>query len=294
VKFLNAIKKYKFLPITLLLIGIAAVYILPFMIIFTNSLMTQHEIERNYSEHYTLFDYPLTEILHYAQYCLIPRNISLEQYHTLFIKTPMYIDLFINSVKITLPIVLFQIVVATLASYGFIVCQFRFKEVLFCIYIIVMVLPFQATLVPNYIIVSKLGLLNTHLSIILPAVFNPFAVFILRQSMKSIPTDIFNAAQLDGATHIQRFLHIAAPLSKGGIASLFILSFIDCWGIVEAPMVFIHDAVKEPLSVFLSKIGSDDIGLVFAASFFYMIPAIWIFIYGQSYFEQGIKLSALK
>ena len=156
------------------------------------------------------------------------------------------------------------------------------------------VLPFQATLVSNYIMADTLGILNTHSSIILPSGFSPFAVFIMRQSMKSIPNAVYEAAQIDGAGHLRRFIFIALPLSKGGVASLAILSFADCWSMVEQPMIFLRDSALEPLSVMLFKIGQGNIGLIFAASVFYMLPVVWIFLYGQEHLERGVKLSALK
>jgi multiple sugar transport system permease protein len=204
----------------------------------------------------------------------------------------MYLELFLNSLKLTLPIVLMQVVVGSAAAYGFTVWKSRFKDLLFCVYIIVMVLPFQATLVANYIMADTLGMLNTHSSIILPWGFNPFAVFIMRQSMKSIPASVFEAAQLDGAGHFRQFLHIALPISKGGIASLAILSFADCWAMVEQPMIFLRDSSLEPLSVMLYRIGQGNTGLIFAASVFYMLPVVWLFLYGQEYFERGIKMSS--
>jgi len=199
-----------------------------------------------------------------------------------------------NSVRLTLPIVLMHVSIGSAAAYGFTVWKSRFKEIIFCIYIIVMVLPFQATLVPNFIMAGQLGILNTHNSIILPLGFGPFAVFIMRQSMKGIPYSIFEQAQIDGAGHFRRFLHIALPMTTGGIASLIILSFADSWAMVEHPMVFLRDSALEPLSVVLYRIGQDNIGLIFAASVFYMLPMIWVFLYGQAHFEQGVKLSALK
>jgi multiple sugar transport system permease protein len=256
--------------------------------------MSQGEITRNYGANYDAFDYALKDTVHYAKYRLIPDPVSADQYNTLLFKTPMYLDLFVNSLGLTLPIVLMQAVIGSLAAYGFTVWQSRYKEIVFCVYIVVMVLPFQATLVSNYIMADTLGILDTHLSVILPWGFNPFAVFVIRQSMKGIPVSIFEAVQIDGANHLLRFTHIAVPLAKGGIASLMILTFTDCWAMVEQPMIFIKDAALAPLSVFLSRIGQNGMGLIFAASVFYMLPAVWIFLYGQEYFEQGVKLSALK
>jgi len=277
-----------------ILIVIAAAYVFPLLIIFTNSFMTQGEIARNYGSEYDLFDHGLRGQTSYARYRLIPDRITAEQYGTLLFKTPMYLGFFLNSLKLTLPIVLMQIIVGSLAAYGFTVWKSRYRETLFCVYIVVMVLPFQATLVPNYIMADRMGILNTHLSIILPWGFNSFPVFVLRQSMKGIPCCVLEAAQIDGAGHFRRFTHIALPMAKAGVASLAILSFADCWAMVEQPMIFLRDTAMEPLSVMLSKIGQGNMGLIFAASVFYMLPAVWIFLYGQEDLERGIKLSAFK
>ena len=313
------------------LFAISLLYIVPLLIIFTNSFMTPGEIARNYGAEYDLFDYALRSrpqshadaptpapipmpapapapapartptptptpmpAISYVEYKLIPDRITYEQYNTLLFKTPMYLDLFANSLRLALPIVLLQAVVGSAAAYGFAVWKSRLKEILLCVYMIVMVLPFQATLVANYIMADALGILNTHSSIVLPWGFGPFAVFIMRQSMKNIPRSVFEAAQIDGAGHLRRFVRIALPLSKGGAASLAILSFADCWSMVEQPMVFLRESAMSPLSVILFQIGRENIGLIFAASVFYMLPVVWIFLYGQEYFEQGIKFSALR
>ena len=276
------------------LIAFAFIYIIPLMIIFTNSFMSMGEIARNFGDTYDFFDHELIGQISYVRYRLIPERISLSQYHTLLFRTPMYLDHFMNSVRLTLSIVVMHVLVGSLTAYGFTAWQSRFKEVIFCVYIIVMVLPLQATLVPNYIMADTLGILNTHRSIILPLGFSPFAVFIMRQSMKGIPHSVLEAAQMDGANHFRQFIYIALPMSKSGVAALVILTFADSWAMVEHPMVFLRDSALEPLSVVLYRIGQGDIGLIFAASVFYMLPMIWIFLYGQEYFEQGVKLSALK
>jgi len=285
---------YKNLPSQVFLILIAVIYVFPLLIIFTSSFMSQREITQNYGAEFDIFDHNQAGLTSYVNYRLIPERITMEQYNTLLFKTPMYLNLFLNSLKLTLPIVLMQVVFGSLAAYGFMIWQSRFKEILFYIYIIVMVLPFQATLVANYIMADSLGILNNHLSIILPWGFNPFAVFILRQCMKVIPFSVIEAAVIDGAGNFQRFLHVVLPLTKGGIVSLVILSFADCWAMVEQPMIFLRDSSLEPLSSMLYRIGQGNMGLIFAASVFYMLPMIWIFLYGQESLEQGIKLSALR
>ena len=278
------------------LLGLSLVYIAPLLIIFTNSFMSGAEIARNFGAESDLFgrQYQQLQQTSYIRFHLIPWQISLEQYRTLLFLTPQYLDFFINSVRLTVPIVAMHVVVGSLGAFGFITWQWRFKEWLFGLFIIVMVLPFQTTLVPNFIMADWLGLLNTHRGIILPLGFSPFAVFIMRQSMRGIPHSIFEAAKLDGAGQWTQFLLIALPMAKGGLAALVILTFADSWAMVEHPMVFLRDVAQSPLSVELYRIGQENIGLIFAASVFYMLPMAWLFIYGQEYFEEGVRLSALK
>ncbi|MCL2060645.1 MAG: carbohydrate ABC transporter permease [Oscillospiraceae bacterium] len=287
-------KKLKNIAVMAALVFVALIYIIPIVIIFTNSFMPQGEIARNYGAEYDFFDHRLRGRTHYAEYRLIPGNATFEQYGALLFKTPVYLDSFMNSLELALPIVLMQAAVGPLAAYGFTAWKFRYKEMLYCVYIIVMVLPFQATLVSNYIMADRLGILDTRLSVILPWGFGPFAVFVVRQCMKGVPYSVFEAAQIDGAGHIRRFVHVALPLSKAGVAALAILTFADAWSMVEQPMVFLKDASMEPLSVILYRIGQENIGLVFAASVFYMLPAAWVFLYGQEHLERGVRLSALR
>ena len=275
------------------LIVFSLIYIIPLLIIFTNSFMAPGEITRNYGAEHDLFDYS-SKGVSYVEYRLIPQMITLGQYNILLFKTPMYLNLFINSLRLSLPVVIMQAALGSAAAYGFIAWKSRFKEIIFCTYIIVMVLPFQATLVSNFIMADTLGILNTHSSIILPWGFGPFAVFIMRQSMKGVPYAIYEAAQIDGAGHLWRFFYIALPMSKGGIVSLIILIFADSWAMVEHPMIFLRDSSMEPLSSMLYRIGQGNMGLVFAASVFYMLPVVWIFLYGQEHLERGVKLSALR
>lgn len=276
------------------LLASALVYILPLLIIFTNSFMSPGEVLRHYRDEYDAFDWALQGNVHYVEYALIPDKISLGQYDTLLFQSPMYLDLFVNSLKLTLPTVAMQLVLGATAAYGFTIWKSPWREPLFCGYIVLMVLPFQATLVANYLTADRLNLLNTHWSIILPLGFSPLPVFILRQGMKGIPDSVREAAMLDGCNHWQLFSKIVLPMCRSALAAVLILGFADCWAMVEQPLIFLKDASLEPLSVTLSDISQGNMGLIFAASVFYMPPVVWLFLYEQDAFEEGIQLSALK
>ena len=142
-----------------------------------------------------------------------------------------------------------------------------------------MLMPYQVTLVPNYLVAEKLNILNTYWAIWLPGIFSPFAVYLLTKFMKRIPVGVMEAAQIDGA---------GEPLCKGALCSAAILVFIDYWNMVEQPLILLSDAEMHPLSVFLSKINSGEIGLAFAVATIYMVPSLLVFLYGEEYLVDGI------
>ena len=187
------------------------------------------------------------------------------------------------------PIVVFQLLVASLASYGFARYRGRLREIIFFAYIILMLMPYQVTLVPNYLVADWLDLLDTRWAIWLPGVFSPFAVFLLTKFMRRIPSSVIEAAQIDGAGEWQIYRRICMPLCKGAICSAAILVFIDYWNMVEQPLIMFTDTEKYPLSVFLSKINSGEIGLAFAVATIYMVPSLLVFLYGEEYLVDGIN-----
>jgi multiple sugar transport system permease protein len=149
-------------------------------------------------------------------------------------------------------------------------------------------MPYQVTLVPNFLVAEKFGILNTRWAIILPGIFSPFSVFLLTKVMRRIPTAYIEAAKLDGANEFQIMTKICVPLCKGAIVSIAMLVFIDYWNMVEQPLVLMNDSDMHPLSVFLSQINTGDVGLAFAVGTVYMVPTILMFLYGEDYLIEGI------
>jgi multiple sugar transport system permease protein len=230
----------------------------------------------------------------FRQFNLIPRDAGLWQYIDVLINQPAFLILLTNSIKLTAPVLAGNLLVSLLTAFGFTVCTWKIKEAIFSIYIIVMLMPLQAVLVPNYIIADILGTKGSYLAIILPGVFSPFGVFLMRQSMKALPAAYFEAARIDGAGNWYIFRHIVVPQMKSPMAALLMLMFIEYWNLVEQAVIFIGDYTKEPLSVFLSRISEGRIGLVFAASCVYMFPPFWFLTVGQKDLERGIELSGVK
>ena len=224
---------------------------------------------------------------------LIPSEVTLEQYKHALIQNSTYWDYFWNSVLLTVSIVIGQVIISVLAAYAFTVMKNRWKEGLFFLYIVVMLLPFQVTLVPAYLTADALGIINTHLSIILPGIFSTFGVFLVRQHMEQVPKSYIEAAQMDGAGHMRVFLHIMLPLSKTSVVALAILCFIDNWNMVEQPMIFLSDTNKWPLSLYFSNF-NQFIEMAFAAAVVFMLPMLLIFMNGEKQLMEGIKTSGIK
>ena len=267
----------------------AILFLMPIVLTITNSFMAASEISANYGSIFaTDANGGKVYISERVNLKFIPDMVSLSQYNTVLFKSPEYLFKFWNSVILVGPIVIFQLIVASLASYGFARYRGRIREIIFFMYIILMLMPYQVTLVPNYLVSDWLNLLDTNWAIWLPGIFSPFAVFLLTKFMRRIPASVMEAAQIDGAGEWQIYRRICLPLCKGAICSAAILVFIDYWNMVEQPLILMSDAEQHPLSVFLSKINAGEIGLAFAVATIYMVPSLLIFLYGEEYLVDGI------
>jgi multiple sugar transport system permease protein len=181
-----------------------------------------------------------------------------------------------------------------LSAYGFTLWRGQAANAVFLIYVIVMLMPLQAVIVPNYIVADQLRMRDSYLAIILPGIFAPFGTFLLRQGMKSMPQEYFEAARIDGAGEFTVFLRIVLPQIKSCIAALCMLTFIEYWNLVEQPVIFIRDYARQPLSVYLSRISETRVGVIFAASAVYMLLPHWFLAAGRENLEKGIELSGIK
>lgn len=267
----------------------AILFLAPIVLTITNSFMSSSEISANYGSVFaTSSSGGKVYISEKVNLKFIPDMVSLSQYATVLFKSPEYLLKFWNSVILVVPIVVFQLLVASLASYGFARYNGKIRGIIFFAYIILTQMPYQVTLVPNYLVSDWLNLLDTYWAIWLPGIFSPFTVFLLTKFMRRIPTSVIEAAQIDGAGEWQIYRRICMPLCKGAICSAAILVFIDYWNMVEQPLILLSDSEKHPLSVFLSKINSGEIGLAFAVATIYMVPSLLIFLYGEEYLVDGI------
>ena len=207
----NKVRRLKILSVVLMLV--AAVFLIPVIFTICNSFMTEQEISANYG---MIFETSksggkpyISEVVNLK---FIPDEVTFEQYKTVLFKSPDYLLKFWNSMILVVPIVFFQLIVALLAAYGFTRYRGRVREIIFFAYIILMLMPYQVTLVPNFLVSQWLNLIDTKWAIWLPGIFSPFAVFLLTKYMRRIPTGILEAAKVVGAGEFQIFRYICVPL----------------------------------------------------------------------------------
>jgi len=289
---ISARKKKELIKIALITIVaavFAVIFLTPIVLTITNSFMSQTEINANYGAIFARNDKGgkifISEAVHLK---FFPDMVSFSQYITVLFKSPEYLFKFWNSVILVAPIVIFQLLVALFAAYGFTRAKGKLKEIVFFSYIILMLMPYQVTLVPNYLVSKWLHLIDTRWAIWLPGIASPFAVYLLTKFMRRIPTSYIEAAQIDGAGEWQIFRKICVPLCKSCLYSVAILVFIDYWNMVEQPLILLSDTEMHPLSVFLSQINTGETGLAFAVATIYMIPGLLVFLYGEDYLVEGI------
>ena len=274
--------------LTVLAAVFAFMFLMPTVLTITNSFMTQSEITANYGQVFQNATNGKSYIKDTINLKFIPDKVSFSQYFTVLLKSPDFLYKFWNSVILVAPIVLAQLMVASVAAYGFTRWRGKVRDTIFFAYVILMRMPYQVTLVPNYLVSDFLGLLNTRWAIILPGAFAPFSVFLLTKSMRRIPVSLIESAKLDGAGEWHIFWNICLPQCRSALYSIAILVFIDYWNMVEQPLILLPDASQQPLSVYLSQINAGEIGIAFAAAVVYMVPGLLMFLHGEAYLVEGI------
>ncbi len=277
----------------LLLLLVAFAFLAPTILTISGSFFTQSELSSNYGKIFDGAGSGSSYVAEQTNLKFIPDKVSFKQYFTVLFLSPEYLFKFWNSVKYTVPIMAFQTVVACLAAYGLTRYRSKGREIVLFVYIILMLMPYQVTLVPNRLVAEWLHIYGTSWAVILPGIFSPFAVFLLTKSMRRVPTAVVEAARLDGCNEWQIFFKIYLPLCKNIVYSVMILVFIDYWNMVEQPLILLGSEHEDmyPLSIFLSKINGGEVGIAFAVAVIYMIPTLLMFLYGEQYLVEGIANS---
>lgn len=205
---------------------------------------------------------------------LLPLGILLvaavPEMHSLLSFSSYWIGL-CNSIWLTVVIVVFQMLIAVPAAYGLARWRGRIRNGIYFLYCLLNVIPCQAMLLPNYLVCRTLGLLNTSFSVILIGVFSPLVVFLLARQMQKIDGEQANAATLDGANEMQIFIKIYLPQVENIIWIAGVLAFVDCWSMIELPLILLSDEEKQPLSLLLAQ---TDFPAPYAGATVYMVPIV--------------------
>lgn len=236
----------------------------------------------------------LGEAKGYANWHLLLYYPTIEHFYRLLVGSPAFYKLFWNTVGMTAAILAGQLLVGLPSAWAFAAFTFRGRNFLFGLYVVLMLLPFQVMLLPQYIVLQELGLYGNPAAVILPAVFSTFPVFIMYRGFTQIDAEILEAARLDGAGELQIFLHIGLPLGQMGIRAAMVLSFLEYWNLVEQPMAFLEEQKDWPLSLYLPQLGMEQAGFAFAVSVVVLIPALFVFALGQDALEEGITYIGTK
>lgn len=230
----------------------------------------------------------------YATWRLIPQYPTLKNVVELLMDSPEFFQMFWNTMKLTAGILLGQLLLGLPGAWGLARYSFRGKKMIYNIYILLMMMPFQVMMLSEYLVLDKTGLNDTLWAIILPGVFATFPVFLMHSFFSEIPEEIIEAARVDGAGEWQVFVHIGIPLGMAGIYSALVLQFLECFSMIEQPIAFLKNKTLWPLALYLPEIKIEDTGFALCASLVALLPALFVFLGGKDYLEQGIVASALK
>lgn len=273
--------------IFLVLLIISLFMCFPVVFLIAGSFMGSGELAGNLSPILTKGD-------GFVTWSLLPKYPTIRSYVELLFDTPEFFIMFWNSVKIVFFTIMGQLLFGVAGAWGFARFKFPFKKILFTIYIVVMLMPFQVTMLSNYLVLDTLHLMDKQLSIILPGMFSTFSIFIMYRFFRNIPEAILESARLDGASEFKIFYKLGIPLGMPGIMSAVILQFLEYWNLIEQPLTFLKNKALWPLSIYLPNVSLENADMAFTASAVTLIAAIIVFFAGQSYLEQGIAATAVK
>jgi len=260
-----------------LLIALAVVMLLPFIWMLSASLKLDKDV----------FRFPIE---------WIPSDPQWSNYQTIWTRIP-FLTFFKNSLKLTVIITFLQVATSSFAAYAFAKLEFKGRNLLFLAYLGSIAIPWQVYMIPQFILMRELGLVDTHLSLILLQAFTAFGVFLLRQFFISIPNELLDAARIDGLSEYGIYFRIMLPLSKPALATLTIISAVFVWNDFMGPLIYLHsDSLKTiqlGLRMFIQQY-SADYALIMAASLVSLVPVLALFLAFQRFFIEGIGTTGIK
>lgn len=226
----------------------------------------------------------------------IPEEPTLDAYFTVFERFP-FLRAIGNSLLIAVCYTLLTLVSASMAAFAFTKIQFKGSGFLLGLYLATMMIPTQVTMIPLFVVMNQIGLINHYSSVILPAIFRPFAVFLLVQQMRTIPPDYMDAARIDGAGVWRIWRQVMLPLCAPSLATLAVTNFMDSWNDYLWPLLMLTDKAKMTLPIALSTLNGQydtEYNVMMAGSLISMIPIILIYIFAQKYFKHGLMAGGVK
>lgn len=263
--------------IYILLVILALIMLVPFAWMLSSSLKLNKDV----------FTFPMQ---------WIPQNPRWQSYIDIWRKIPLDIFIF-NTAKLSVIVTLLQLLTSSFAAYAFAKLQFKGRNALFLGYIATIAVPWQTYMVPQFIMMRKMGLNNTHLSIICLQAFSAFGVFLMRQFYMSVPDELCEAARIDGLNEYGIWAKIMLPLSKPALSTLTIFTFVNTWNDFLGPQIYLTKTelktIQIGLRMFIMQYSSE-YGLIMAASVVALIPVLIIFLSLQKYFVQGVASVGIK
>jgi multiple sugar transport system permease protein len=260
-----------------LLIALAMLMLLPFIWMFSASLKLDKDV----------FRFPIE---------WVPQEPQWSNYQTIWTRIP-FLTFFANTLKLTVIITFLQVATSSFAAYAFAKLEFKGRDFLFLAYLGSIAVPWQVYMIPQFILMRELGLVDKHMSLILLQAFTAFGVFLLRQFFISVPNEILDAARIDGLSEYGIYFRIMLPLSKPALATLTIFSAVFVWNDFMGPLIYLHSdnlkTIQLGLRMFIQQY-SADYALIMAASLVSLIPVGVLFLVFQRFFVEGIGTTGIK
>lgn len=226
----------------------------------------------------------------------IPQEPTLGAYIKVFSKFPFFKTIG-NSLFISVTYTVITLISASMAAFAFAKVKFPKADLLLKIFLATMMIPTQVTIIPLFVVMNKLSLINTYASVLLPSIFRPFAIFLLVQQMRTIPNDYLDAACIDGASTFTVYTRIVLPLCAPTLATLSITTFMESWNDYLWPLLMLTDRAKMTLPIALSTLNGQyatEYNVLMAGSLISMVPIILIYIFAQKYFQHGMMAGGVK
>lgn len=260
-----------------LLILMAAIMLIPFIWMISSSLKLEKDV----------FSFPIQ---------WIPADPQWENYKEIWNRVPLVTG-FWNSTKLTVCTTILQLVTSSFVAYAFAKLEFKGRDTIFMLYVMTIAIPWQVYMVPQYKMMTIFGLTDSHFGIVLMHAFTATGVFLMRQFFMGIPTELLEAARIDGLSEYGIWARIMVPLSKPAVATLCITSFVFEWNDFMGPLIYLSTASKKTVQLMLRLFNtqySSNYALIMAAATVALIPVLILFVFLQRYFVEGVATSGIK